>query len=227
MVDTFKRGFNHLITYPVFFVPPLIPALVSYLVSFILIASALTAIHGGKGVLLAAILLILGITINLVVQLVVSAMLIHMAQTAEEGYAPGLGDSLQASLDRLGDIVVASLIVSVAVGIGLIFLVLPGLALAFFFIFTLQEVIVGNKSALEAVKGSFEIVKSDFGNTLGFFIILVIIIVAIAGILGLVPIVGSFVAQLIIAPYYSIVITIYYLKQVRPHQSQKRIILEG
>ncbi|RLD98598.1 MAG: hypothetical protein DRI91_02770, partial [Aquificota bacterium] len=212
MTDIFKKGFNYLMGYPVFFVPPLIPAIVSLLASFIFITSATAAIHSGKGLMLAFIMLILGVTITLVVQLVTSAMLIHMAQVVEEGYAPSLKDSLQASMDRLGDIVVASLIVSVAVGIGLLLLVLPGLVLAFLFIFTLQEVVVGNKSAVDAIRGSFEMVKGNFGNTLGFFIMLIIIILIIAGVLGLVPVMGDFVANLVITPYYYIVTTIYYLK---------------
>ncbi len=228
MIDLFKKGFNYLVTYPVFLVPPLIPAVVSILVSLIILASAASALHGGKGFFGAFLLFIIGITITLVVQLVVSAMLIHMAQRAEEGAVPTLGESYRVSMERLGDIVVASCIVGIAVGIGLLFFVLPGLVLAFFFIFTFQEIIVKGKSAFEAITGSYELVKETFSNTLGFFILLLIVTLIIGGILGLVPMVGNFVATLIITPYCAIVTTVYYLQVAgvsRPHRST--IIVEG
>ena len=228
MVDLFKKGFNYLVTYPVFLVPPLIPAIVSILVSVIILASALSALHGGKGVFAALVLFVIGITITLVVQLVVSAMLIHMAQRAEEGAPPTLGESYRISMERLGDIVVASCIVSIAVGIGLLFFIIPGIVLAFFFIFTFQEIIVGGKGAFEAITGSYELVKETFSNTLGFFILLLIIALIVGGILGLIPMVGNFVATLIITPYCAIVTTLYYLQVTRGSRPQSStIIVEG
>jgi len=225
MVDLFKKGFSYLVTYPVFLVPPLIPAVVSFLVSVIILASAVSALHSGRGFLGAFILFIIGITITLIAQLVISAMLIHMAQRAEEGATPTLGESYRLSMERLGDIVVASCLVSIAVGIGLLFLIIPGLVLAFFFIFTFQEIIVKGKGAFEAITGSYELVKETFSNTLGFFIFLLILALIIAGILGLIPVVGNFVATLIITPYCAIVTTIYYLQVAKVSRPQSSTII--
>ncbi|GEM_PF-778283 len=227
MTDIFKKGFNHLLAYPVFLVPPLIPAIVGIFVSLIFIASALATLHSGGGFLLAFITLAAGVTISLVVQLVVSAMLIHMAQRAEEGAKPDLGESFRASMERLGDIVVASMVVSLAVGIGLIFFVIPGLVMAFLLIFTLQEVMVKGKGAVEAVKGSYELVKENFSEALGFFVLLLIVVLIITGILNLVPMVGSFVASLLVTPYYAIVTTIYYLSLSRAGEPRSTILVEG
>jgi len=159
---------------------------------------------------------------------VVSAMLIHMAQRAGEGAVPTLGESYRVSMERLGDIVVASCIVSIAVGVGLLFFIIPGLVLAFFFIFTFQEIVVSGKSAFEAITGSYELVKETFSNTLGFFIFLLIVTLIVGGILGLVPMVGNFVATLIITPYCAIVTTLYYLDVTRGGRPQgSTIIVEG
>lgn len=67
-------------------------------------------------------------------------------------------------------IIIASLIVSVATTIGLVLCILPGLAVAILTMFTNYFIIDRNENALDAIKSSFTLVKDNFGSALLFIL---------------------------------------------------------
>ena len=61
----------------------------------------------------------------------------------------------------IGKVIIATLIIGIATSIGYALCILPGLAVAFFTIFSIVAVIDRNVSAIDGIKASFEIVKAN------------------------------------------------------------------
>ncbi|WP_395693114.1 hypothetical protein [Nocardioides sp.] len=90
--------------------------------------------------------------------------------------------------DQLGAVVVASLLVGIATGIGYMLCYLPGIVVAFVTSYTLFFVLDQKLAPVDAIKASFEFIKNNLGNTILWYIVggLVAAAGAIACIVGLV-----------------------------------------
>lgn len=95
---------------------------------------------------------------------VLQAFIVRGALLEVDGHKPEIGDFVK--LHNFGWYVVASIIVSVAVFIGTVLVVIPGLVLMFFLYWTLNFVIDRNMIATDAIMSSFNAIKSDGGNLL-------------------------------------------------------------
>ncbi|NPA15183.1 MAG: hypothetical protein GXO44_01390 [Deferribacteres bacterium] len=221
----FKRclfaPFNFILSQPVFLVPAIIPIVVNFVILFFGGASLIAAFTAGGSITVGLVIMsLLAVLIAFVAEFVAHAMLVHMAYTYETTGRVNLEESLQVSWANLGKIFLAAGIVSVAAAVGLFFFVIPGLIVLLFSIFTVQEIVINSKEPVEAIKGSVEIVKTHFGNVLGYFILLLIIMMVITGILNLIPIVGPLAATLITTPYSAISITLVYLELTAPVEAE-------
>lgn len=75
------------------------------------------------------------------------------------------------STDQLGSVVVASVLVGIATGIGYMLCYLPGIAIAFVTSYTLFFVLDQKMAPVDAIKASFEFVKDNLGNTIVWYIV--------------------------------------------------------
>jgi len=91
------------------------------------------------------------------------------------------------STDQLGSVVVASLLIGVATGVGYMLCYLPGIVIAFVTSYTLFFVLDQKLAPVDAIKASFEFVKNNLGNTILWYIVggLVAAAGAIACLVGL------------------------------------------
>jgi hypothetical protein len=124
---------------------------------------------GGDSRFLQLLFSILGAFISLIISL----GLIRAALAILDGRRPELGDLL--STDGIGVYIVASLLVSVVVGVGLILCVIPGLIAGFllqFFGYAIVDrrvdagSVAPNADPIGAMRASFEIVSSNVGQLL-------------------------------------------------------------
>lgn len=161
--------------------PILIAALVlivaSILVSFI--AGAVTGTGFNESELSVA-----GAISQLLTQVVgyiISAAIIRGALDIVEGHK----FDLMAAFGKLNllNVVLTSILVSILTIVGFILLIIPGLIVVFFTLFTMYFVVDKDASPVEAIKLSFALVKANIGNTV--VLILLSIVVVIAGFLAL------------------------------------------
>ena len=75
------------------------------------------------------------------------------------------------STDQLGPFVIASIVVSIAVGIGTILCYIPGLIVQFLTFFFGYFVVAKRMAPMDAIKASFELVKNNIGQVLIFWIL--------------------------------------------------------
>ncbi|AYJ51914.1 hypothetical protein D8W71_16370 [Rhodococcus sp. P1Y] len=123
---------------------------------------------------------IIGAVVSAIVGYLVNAALIRGALHEVDGNKPSIGSFFQFA--NVAAIVLASVIVGILVFVGLVLLVIPGIALAFLTWWTLQFVIDRNEDALTAIKSSFRAISSNAGQ-------LFVLALALVGIniLGAIP----------------------------------------
>lgn len=73
--------------------------------------------------------------------------------------------------DQLGAVVITSILVGIATGIGYMLCYLPGIAIAFITSYSLFFVLDKKLPPVEAIKASFELVKNNLGNTIIWYIV--------------------------------------------------------
>lgn len=73
--------------------------------------------------------------------------------------------------DRLGPVLVTSIIVGVGVMIGTVLCYLPGIVIGFVCSYALYFVVDKNLAPMDAIKASFDLVKNNLGTTLIWYIV--------------------------------------------------------
>ncbi len=124
---------------------------------------------------------LIGIIIG-ILRLIAYGMTYVMAADAISGVAD-LNSGLQKTLGSIVNLLITSILIGVIVFIGMIFLILPGLIAAYLLMFSIILVMLENKGPVEALQGSFELVKANLNDTIVFAVIAIVILI-ITGIIG-------------------------------------------
>lgn len=196
VIEHFKEGVQAIRRYPMLIVPPLAVQVVVFGLALVVLGGAagmamLGGMTGGIVGLLTggAVLMLVGGLLSLLA----SGVVIVMAREALAARQPGLGEALRAVSGRFADVLIASFLLTLIVGLGMLLFVVPGLVAAFFLIFTLPAVLLDGQGAVDALRRSATLVRANIGTVLALMIgcLLAAVLVAIVSrILGLVPILG-------------------------------------
>lgn len=109
-----------------------------------------------------------------VVTLILAMGLIRAALAVVDGRTPEVGMLFQTQ--GLVPYLIASILVGLAVGIGILLCILPGLILAFLFAFYGYAIVDGRtEDGLDAMKMSWKLVSSNVGSLLLLFILVLLI----------------------------------------------------
>ena len=108
------------------------------------------------------------------VSLIVAMGLIRAALAVVDGRTPEVG--MLFHTDNFVPYLVASILVGLSVGLGLIFCIIPGVILAFLFAFYGYAIVDGRvDDGIEAMKTSWKLVSSNVGQLLLLFILVFLI----------------------------------------------------
>ncbi len=215
---------------PLIFIPMIVSGLFSALIGLIFVGSAIPMLDGmsveqitanpqeamaGAGA--AAGGMAVFVIISAFIGLIAHSMSVAMADTAFSGEKAGLKNGWQRIASRLVSIIIASIIMGLMVGLGTVLLVLPGLVLAFFLMFTLIALVVNELRTFQAIKRSFQTVGKNFGATfITFLVILGLGIVTGAAnfVVSLIPALGVLLSILVYA-VFSAFVTIFLVRVYR------------
>lgn len=142
----------------------------------------------------------LGSLLSLAIAFLFQAFMIRGALLEVDGHKPQLGDFFK--LHNFGWFVLAVIIVGAATTVGLILLIIPGIAIAFFLYWTSYFVIDRNMTAIDALKSSVNAIRTDGGNL--FLLAILNTLIVIVGVLAL------FVGLLVAAPVATLAATVAY-----------------
>lgn len=131
---------------------------------------------------------------------VLSIGVINAGLFVTRGEAPEVGRVF--STDRLGDYIVGSILYGIAVGIGLILCILPGIVLAVMFSFYGYFVLDKQMNGMDALKASFDLVKTNAGSVLVLLIVAFVVNMIGLALCGVGMLVSAPVSQIMIAYAY-------------------------
>jgi hypothetical protein len=207
--DIAAKSFSSLVNNRTVLVYAFIGGIVGALLSATLISqiSALRALSGTSpsSVLLPALLAIVGTSaIGIVVSFLINVFIRgSIISAANAGAKASLGRAASQAVKRYLVFLVTTLVVSIAVAIGLILLVIPGIYLAVKLSVAPVEAVVGKKGVVASLQSSWSKTEGNFLAILAVLVVVVIAIWIISVVLGRILLfaglspVGSFVSEFV------------------------------
>ncbi len=210
------RGVNLSRRNIVLFVPTIVATLVAGLISMLGgLAAGSQTVELGPGTGIMSILASGMVGRSIVIAMIfgaLSAIATLLGHGMTIAVAHQIADGRDASLRKAYDIVkvrvvplvIASVIAGLLVGIGTALLVLPGVIVAFLLMFTFVAVVAGEYDALGALKKSFDMVKTNFSESLILFLVLLavgVLFVILSAIFAIIPWVGAIIGLLVSGVY--------------------------
>jgi hypothetical protein len=204
IVGIFKEGVevskkNYIIFVPTVAVAVAIGVLMLVLVGAGLMSAGLAGGMRSPGAVIPLLGAMIGgffivIVVGMILGLVAHGMTVGMAKEALEKGSTSLNSGLSIALGRLGQLLVASVLVGIVVSIGFMLLLVPGLIASFLLMFTFVSVIVDNAGPVEAMKKSYTTVMANLNDSVVFYLAMIAVAVVffIANVVvGVIPILGQ------------------------------------
>jgi hypothetical protein len=167
--------------------------------------------------IVAAIAAVIGVIISAVLQ----AAIMRGAAQGSIGDQVDVEASYKWGFARFGSVLLISILVGLAVFVGLLLLIIPGIFLAVMFSVAIPALVVENRRGTDAMGRSWNLVKGHFWHALGLFIVTFIVVAVVGGIIGaiggaisdnwFVTWIFSSIAQIIVAPFSALVSVLLYL----------------
>ena len=108
--------------------------------------------------------------ISWVISMIIAAGIVRFALDVTEGKQ--LNAATLLTPNKLGDVIVASILIGIATFVGLILCIIPGLLVMFFTSYTLYFLMDRQDlGAIDAIKASFEFTKANAGNVILWFLL--------------------------------------------------------
>ena len=192
----------------------LVIAFVIYLVAAI--AAALLALAGGIfGALLGSI-------VELFAAFLVQAALVKAVQDVRDGRADlSFGETVSAATPYLGPVAGASILAGIAITVGLILLIAPGLYLVTIWAVIVPVIVIERSGALASFGRSQQLVRGRGWHVFGTLVLVFLILIVVDILLGLVfsalPVLwrtglSTVVSGTLIAPFLALVVTLIYYR---------------
>lgn len=163
-----------------------VPAMLIYLVVTIGLSFLINAVTGG-GVQVPVggqgapsinpVMFIINQLLNNLVSAFFMGGIYRMAFNQVRGRAVSIGD-LFSGVDVFVPLLIAAILMNIAMAIGFVLCVIPGLLLAACFMFTMPLIVDKSMGAVEAISLSFNTLKSQAFSALGFTLVIGLVIIA-------------------------------------------------
>ena len=176
--------------------------------------------------LLAAILTWVGVLIGLILTFVAAfwlqAALVKAVEDVRDGRADmSLQETFQAAKPHLGSVIVAGILAGIAIAIGLVLLIAPGLYLLTIWSVIVPVIVLEGKSAGESFSRSRELVRGYGWRVLGVIVLTVLLLIGVEIVLGLLlspfadwlrGFLSNIITGTLTAPVFAIVLTLLYFR---------------
>jgi hypothetical protein len=191
-------------------------AFVIYLVAAIIVA--LLSLAGGT------IGALLGVLVSVVAGYLLQATLVKAVQDVRDGRADmSIGETVSAATPYLGTVIGASILAGIAIAIGLILIIVPGLYLITIWAVIIPVIVIERSGVMAAFGRSRQLVRGRGWHVFATLVLLWVIQLVVSGILGLIfaalPHVlstglSSIISGTLIAPFVALVVTLVYYRLV-------------
>jgi hypothetical protein len=199
----------------------LLISFVIYLITAVLVA--LLALAGRIGLAFAWI-------IEIVALFVLEAVLVKAVQDVRDGRVDlNLGQTYRASVPYLLPVVGASILAAIAIWIGFLLLIVPGLILLTFWCLIVPFIVIGGAGVFDSFGQSMRTVRGYGWQVFGTFVLVFLLWIALNIVVSLILLflsdyirgfVSSVVAGTLFAPFVALVATLVYYRLTAAHASQ-------
>jgi hypothetical protein len=165
--------------------------------------------------LLAALVVV---AIGIIIWAVSEAAILRGAAQATIGDPVDIEASYRWGLRRFGSVLLLALLVGLAVAVGFILLIIPGIIFLVFLSVTIPALVVENLRGTDAMKRSWNLVSGNFWHALAVILVAAIITGIVGGLIGAIGGSNWFlrwifqaIAQIITVPFTALVTVVLYL----------------
>jgi hypothetical protein len=172
---------------------------------------------------------ILGSLVQIVAAFLLQATLVKAVQDVRDGRADmSIGDTVRAAVPYLGPVAGASILAGIAITIGLILLIVPGLYLITIWAVIVPVIVLEGTGALASFGRSQQLVRGNGWHVFGTLVLVFIIQLVVGIILGLIFSalphslangLSSVISGTLIAPFLALVVTLVYYRLVGAAQA--------
>jgi len=165
---------------------------------------------------------LLGSLVEIVAAFLLQATLVKAVQDVRDGRADlSLGETVRAATPYLGAVAGASILAGIAITIGLILLIVPGLYLITIWAVIVPVIVLERSGALASFGRSYQLVKGRGWHVFGTLVLMYIILLAVSLVLGLIFSalphalgrgLSSVISGTLIAPFLALVVTLVYYR---------------
>jgi hypothetical protein len=191
-------------------------AFVIYLIAAII--TALLALAGGT------IGILLGSLVSIVAAFLLQATLVKAVQDIRDGHADlSIGQTVSEATPFLGSVALASILAGIAITVGLILLIVPGLFLITIWAVIVPVIIIERSGALASFGRSRQLVRGHGWHVFCTLVLVYILMLVVRIVLGLIfsalPVLwsealSSVIAGTLISPFLALVVTLVYYRLV-------------
>jgi hypothetical protein len=160
--------------------------------------------------------------VDLFFMFLLQTALVKAVQDVRDGRADlDLRATLSAALPCVAPVAAASILASIAIAIGLVLFIIPGLILLTFWSLIVPSIVIGGSGALESFGRSWRTVRGYGWNVFGTYVLVFLILVffqlVLAAMLQALPTaLGNFisgvVAGTLVSPFVALVVTLVYYR---------------
>jgi hypothetical protein len=169
----------------------------------------------------------IGLIFTIFAVFLLQAALVKAVQDVRDGRVDlNLGETLSAALPFVGSVALASILASIAIGIGFLLIIIPGLILLTFLSLIVPWIVLGGSGALDSFGRSWRTVRGYgwhvFGTYVVVFLILIVGEIVLATILLALPFgwrsfISTVVVDSLVAPFIATVVTLVYYRLTAAH----------
>ena len=180
------------------------------------IITALLALAGGT------VGLLLGALVSIVAAFVLQATLVKAVQDVRDGHADlSIGETVREAMPFIGPVALASILAGIAITIGLLLIIVPGLFLITIWAVIVPVIIIERSGALASFGRSRELVRGHgwhvFGTLVLVYIIMLVVNIVLGVIFSALPHVlgdglSSVISGTLISPFLALVVTLVYYR---------------
>jgi hypothetical protein len=195
-------------------------AFVIYLAA-VIIEAVLSGLLGIFGALLASI-------VGLIAAFLVQAALVKAVEDVRDGRVDlSLSDTLQAARPAVGRVAIASILAGIAIGIGLILLIVPGLFLLTIWSLIVPVLVLEGVGVGASFGRSRELVRGFGWNVFGTLVTAFLILIAAGIVIGIIlsplptsvgQIISGLISGTLVAPFLALVVTLGYFRLRGAHE---------
>ena len=184
-----------------------------YLVAAVI--EAVFGLLGPVGALLAAV-------VSIVAGFLLQATLVKAVEDVRDGRVDlSFGETLQAARPAVGRVAVASILAGLAIGIGLVLLIAPGLYLLTIWCLIVPVIVLEGAGTTAAFSRSRELVRGFGWQVFGTLVLVFVVMLAVGLVLGIIfsalptaaaNFVSSIVSGTLVSPFLALVLTLGYFR---------------